>query len=108
MKFNIMFGRFGIGSPRQSVFVEANCSPTIHDTEELLTALKKSITEWHYTSEGEASWKYAGSDFNIGDLCSYLGDQKLVEILQENGISYLAITEHDIWDYDTSLTNRVE
>jgi len=92
-------------------YVAAAFTREVKDQQTLRECLTAAATEWLAT---DCEWakqarEYAGDDFNIGDLDSYMNDGQFPAILERHGIKELEIEIFDVgttnqdWTYDTAL-----
>lgn len=102
-------------TPNPMVEISADKTQPVQTVQNLQDAICRAVTKWMIgTEEGKQAWEYAGSDFNIGDLSSHVGDgendnPELVRLLEDEGVKNLRISDladtDDNWTYDTSLVN---
>lgn len=96
------------------VVVSADKTHDIATPQQLLTQLRRAVTDWvnYGSAEALSAWGYAGDDFNIGDLSSCLGDETLLSAMSDHGITGFEINDlpekYDEWNYDTSLVSAVD
>jgi hypothetical protein len=95
--------------------VTADVAEAVKGADDLLAAVRRAVTAWfnHKTEESKHAWEYAGNDFNVGDLSSYVEDGDLVACLTAQGVHNLAVETHSYdgtggqdWVYDTKLVDE--
>jgi hypothetical protein len=86
------------------------------DDKEGMEMLIKGITEWvKNTEDGQKAWVYSASDFNVGDLGSYLyKGSTIFPFLQDAGVFFLDLDIIGTGDYasdyvyDTVLVDELQ
>lgn len=106
----LVFRQEGVGLGA-TVLVSAERTLGVQNADELQAAVTRAVTKWMLSSaEGRKAWEYSGSDFNVGDLASWLGEDDLVDCLLRERVVGLQIEtlETADWAYDSVLVNASE
>lgn len=106
---------FDLRKRRQTaMIVSAEENEHVNSPKALFEQLKKAVTAWFCLggSKAIAAWLYSGDDFNLGDLCGYLEDASLQELLEEHHLIGFSVSdlpdELGDWNYDTTLMDASE
>ena len=72
--------------------VTAERTNKIQDGHDLKVAIRAAVTDWiENISKGCEAWERSAHDFNVGDLCTELGDETLSHCLRSHSVEELEI-----------------